>query len=138
MMMDMHHVLWPEEERHQWQFFYEDVSSNIASYYSGFHVFEQTTMSESDARVRAMLNTNYSVEREGDTLKMSIMQTTEGGWFLLRTHGEQIKEIENGEYKRGEQDVFLIHTLDSKVRIELEKAEEVFLYEGPIQFPWDK
>ena len=138
MMMDMHHVLWPEEERHQWQFFYEDVSSNIASYYSGFHVFEQTTMSESDARVRAMLNTNYSVEREGDTLKMSIMQTTEGGWFLLRTHGEQIKEIENGEYKRVEQDVFLIHTLDSKVRIELEKAEEVFLYEGPIQFPWDK
>ena len=51
------------------------------------------------------------------------METSEkGSWFLLRTHGEEIAEIEGGTEKEIEAGVYLIQTQDTTVRIRVKTA----------------
>ncbi|MCQ2539845.1 MAG: DUF2194 domain-containing protein [Acetatifactor sp.] len=131
MMIDMHNVLWPTEEEHQWQFFVDSVASNIAGYYTKFKKFDQTTLSVSDHRARTLLNMNYKEERVDNVISLDVVQTGSDGWFLLRTHGEKVSNVKNGSFRKIENDVYLIHTEDSHVEIELKKADNVYRYNGP-------
>lgn len=122
LLLDLKPALWPESREEQWENYFDVISSNISTYWSGQTGFESTTLTESDGRVRNFLNLGYSQSREADTITLKVEGVQEA-WFLLRTHGEAITKIQGGEYSVSEKDVYLIHVTDSTVQIQLEKED---------------
>ncbi len=127
-VIDMHNVMWPQSKEDQWENYFDEVSSNISTYWNQFEVFTRTTLTESDKRVRTLLNLDYEQERRGDVIYLEVDNADGDAWFLLRTHGEDIARTENAEYEKIEKDAYLIHTLSDRVEIYLEQAEEVLQY----------
>ncbi len=127
-LVDMHNILWPEDEEDRWENASEDMVSNLDTYWKPFSEFQNTTLSESDARIRSFLNLGYQDEREGDIIRLKLFHAGEG-WFLLRTHGERIADISGGEYQEAETDAYLVHALSDSVEITLEKERGILNYE---------
>lgn len=123
LLLDLKPVLWSSSQDEQWENYYDRISSNITTYRYTEKMFESTTLTQSDSRVRNFLNLSYSQNRLADTISLEI----EGGmeaWFILRTHGEAVSGISGGEYHVLEKDVYLIHAVDSNIEIQLKKETE--------------
>ena len=119
-LLDLHVAAWPQGADDEWQNLYDQMSSNIQTYWSGNSGFEQTTLSESDLRVRNFLNLDYVDGRNADTVVLKVSNFSGEAWFLLRTHAEKIKDIRGGEYQQLEEDVYMIRAMETEVIIELE------------------
>lgn len=120
LLMDLKPALWPESKDEQWENYFDVISSNIGTYWSIKTGFDSTTLTESDGRIRNFLNLSYSQSREADVVTLSVRGVQEA-WFILRTHGEAIADIQGGEYSSLEEDVYLIHVTDPTVQIQLER-----------------
>lgn len=120
-MLDMYDIFWPQEKTDRWEVMQKRFSSNLLTYWKNFRDFDSTTLSESNARIRTFLNLAYSQSREDNTITL---QTSEAGsWFILRTHGEEIDEIDGGSQTEIEADVYLICAEDTTVKIRLKEQE---------------
>lgn len=130
-LIDMHNAMWPESEEDQWENYFDEIFSNVSTYWTKYGGFEQTVMSESDRRIRRFLNLDYAAEREGYKLTLHQQGGDDDTWFVLRLHGESVKDIQGGECKELESGAYLIHATDSEVKIALEKSDDVLEYAGP-------
>lgn len=120
-MLDMYDIFWPQEKTDRWEVMQKRFSSNLLTYWKNFRDFDSTTLSESNARIRTFLNLAYSQSREDNTITL---QTSEvGSWFILRTHGEEIDEIDGGSQTEIEADEYLICAEDTTVKIRLKEQE---------------
>ena len=120
-MLDMYDIFWPQEKTDRWEVMQKRFSSNLLTYWKNFRDFDSTTLSESNARIRTFLNLAYSQSREDNTIAL---QTSEAGsWFILRTHGEEIDEIDGGSQTEIEADAYLICAEDTTVKIRLKEQE---------------
>ena len=130
-ILDMHAIVFPKTQEERWEKYFNRIFSNISTYFHRFTFIEDTTLSESDSRVRTFLNLSYGEEREGDTISLHITGSRGDSWFLLRTHGEKITEVVNGEFVEVEQDTYLVKAHMGEVRIRLAKSDEVLIYREP-------
>lgn len=120
-MLDMYDIFWSQEKTDRWEVMQKRFSSNLLTYWKNFRDFDSTTLSESNARIRTFLNLAYSQSREDNTITL---QTSEAGsWFILRTHGEEIDEIDGGSQTEIEADAYLICAEDTTVKIRLKEQE---------------
>lgn len=120
-MLDMYDIFWPQEKTDRWEVMQKRFSSNLLTYWKNFRDFDSTTLSESNARIRTFLNLAYSQSREDNTITL---QTSEvGSWFILRTHGKEIDEIDGGSQTEIEADAYLICAEDTTVKIRLKEQE---------------
>lgn len=120
-MLDMYDIFWPQEKTDRWEVMQKRFSSNLLTYWKNFRDFDSTTLSESNARIRTFLNLAYSQSREDNTITL---QTSEAGsWFILRTHGEEIDEIDGGSQTEIEADAYLICAEDTTVKIRLKEQD---------------
>ena len=120
-VLDMYDIFWPQEKTDRWEVMQKRFSSNLLTYWKNFRDFDSTTLSESNARIRTFLNLAYSQSREDNTITL---QTSEAGsWFILRTHGEEIDEIDGGSQTEIEADAYLICAEDTTVKIRLKEQE---------------
>lgn len=120
-MLDMYDIFWPQEKTDRWEVMQKRFSSNLLTYWKNFRDFDSTTLSESNARIRTFLNLAYSQSREDNTITL---QTSEAGsWFILKTHGEEIDEIDGGSQTEIEADAYLICAEDTTVKIRLKEQE---------------
>lgn len=120
-LLDLHDAIWPQKVADEWQNLYDTMSSNVRTFWSGKGGFEETTLSESDMRVRNFLNLDYQDGRNGNTIVLKVSNFKEPAWFLLRTHAEKIVDIRGGEYLELEQDAYLIKVVEETVAIDLEQ-----------------
>ena len=119
-MLNMQKIFWPERKKDRWQIMQKRFSSNLLTYWKKFTGFGSTTLSESNTRTRTFLNLDFSETRTDDEI---ILKTSESGsWFILRTHGEEIEEIEGGTQKKLEDNVYLIQAQDTTVKIQVKTA----------------
>lgn len=119
-MLNMQKIFWPERKKDRWQIMQKCFSSNLLTYWKNFTGFDSTTLSESNTRTRTFLNLDFSETRTDDEI---ILKTSESGsWFILRTHGEEIEEIEGGTQKKLEDNVYLIQAQDTTVKIQVKTA----------------
>ncbi|MBE5703457.1 Uncharacterised protein [Blautia luti] len=119
-MLNMQKIFWPERKKDRWQIMQKRFSSNLLTYWKNFTGFDSTTLSESNTRTRTFLNLDFSETRTDDEI---ILKTSESGsWFILRTHGEEIEEIEGGTQKKLEDNVYLIQAQDTTVKIQVKTA----------------
>lgn len=126
-MLNMQDIFWPEQETDRWEIMQKQFSSNLLTYWKNFSCFSNTTLSESDARVRSFLKLDYSHSREDD--EITLKTTEPGSWFILRTHGEEIEEIEGGSWEKIEEDAYLICVENAEVKIQM-KTPGLHYYTG--------
>lgn len=134
-LIDMHRIMWPETEDDRWERYFNEVFSNVSTYYHTFSFMEDTTLSESDSRVRSLLNLSYETETENDGIVIYTTGIRQEAWFLLRTHGQKIADITNGEYEQIEQDAYLVKVQVGGTHIRLTQADEVLQYKEPFMAP---
>ena len=133
--VDLHNVLWPESEKDQWQLYFDDIFSNISTYWKRLSPYQQTTVSESDVRIRRFLALDYSSEYvEGDSYDTVTLDVTNGGndcYFLLRTHDQKIDRIAGAGFSAIGEDAYLLHVTGDHVTIILNDSENVLNYNSP-------
>lgn len=119
-MLNMQDIFWPERDTDRWQIMQKHFSSNLLTYWKNFTVFDSTTLSESNVRTRTFLNLDFSQSRSEDEITLQTSQA--GSWFVLRTHGEEIADIEGGTQTKIEEGAYLICTEDTTVKIQVKTA----------------
>lgn len=129
--IDVHEVMWPQSDETHWEKLYEEVSSNLDTWWRPFTVFDRTTLTESDGRLRTLMNLDYAHHREGDWVSLEVEGTEEDSWFILRTHGEEIAGIQGAEYQTIERDAYLLHVLGDRAEVRLAKNRGVLIYNLP-------
>ncbi len=128
-LLDMYHVAWPRDGADSWENVYDVFSRNINTFWKSFDVFDKTNVSESDKRVRALLGLNYADRREGDIVYLQVENlSSDGAWFMLRTHGEEIAQISGAEATEIEEGAYLLQIKKSVIRIELQDAQGPYYY----------
>ena len=127
-LLDMKRISWPEEDDPHWEILSERFSSNINTYWNKFTVFDKTTLLESDERTRAFFALDYNDIRTEDTVTLGITRGVGDHWFILRTHDESIEDIVGGDYVEIEKDVYLIHTAEKNLQIELKERQNKQYY----------
>ena len=131
-LVDMSQVIWPQSEEDEWQNFFDHVFSYITSYWSDWMIFDATTISESDARIRKMLSVKYSDEKKDDNTIVLHTSGADENYFIMRLHDTEITGIsENAEYTRIEKDSYLLKVKPGDTVITIKESEEVFHYDGP-------
>lgn len=126
-MLNMQAIYWPERETDRWEIMQKQFASNLLTYWKNFSCFSNTTLSQSDARVRTFLKLDYKYSREDDEIMLETSEAESS--FILRTHGEEVEEIEGGSFERIEENAYLIYAEDTTVKIQVE-APDLSDYSG--------
>ncbi len=124
--LDFSDVFWPESEADQWQNSYNDMSSAMNTYWKPFRIFDRTTLTEGDERVRVFLNIDYKEARDQDEIKLTVTgRDNHTCFFILRTHGEKIEKMQGGNFQKIEKDAYLLKIEQDEVTIDLKNIETV-------------
>ncbi|MCQ2519229.1 MAG: DUF2194 domain-containing protein [Lachnospiraceae bacterium] len=119
-------VAWPKSAEDQWENIYNDMASSLKTFWRPFRVFDRTTLTESDRRVRTFLNMDSDYSREGNEITLNVKNTEgETCWFVLRTHGERIASLTGATYKEIEENAYLLELSSDVVKITLKDANAI-------------
>ncbi|MEE3482147.1 MAG: DUF2194 domain-containing protein [Lachnospiraceae bacterium] len=117
--MDITSSLLPDSEEDQWQKSSKTMFANLTGALSPFKDFSKTTLSEADAAVRRFAAIDYRDSREGDTVTLSVKGRQGKTFFLLRTNGEEVKEVTGGSFQKLEDGAYLIGAEEDTLSITL-------------------
>ena len=122
---------YPEKKADAWEVLSKEAASNICTYQKPYMVFDETTLSKSDQRIRRFFALSYSVESEDNTILLHVDGLEEQAWFLLHTGNREIEEMHGGSFSAVEDGVYLICAENDEVTIRLNEEEEkqLFFYE---------
>lgn len=124
--VDLYQLIWPQEREDEWEVVSEKLASNISTYWNPFSVFEKTTITESDTRVRRFLNESVTSDRKADQISIKVENFNEDAWMMLRTHGEKIDSMKNGSWEKIEDDAYLLHLTSSQATVTLKSDTELY------------
>lgn len=126
--IDVNPIAYPVEDEDSWEKLSRKYAGNTSTYWKKFRKFEKTTLSESNARVRRFLALDYEQERKGNEVSLKISHFEKECYFILRTHGEDIKQATGAEFEKIEDGAFLITATQENVKLELEKVQGRYYY----------
>lgn len=124
--VDIYRAIWPQKRKDEWEVISEKLASNISTYWNPFSVFEKTTITESDTRVRRFLNESVTSDRKADQISIKVENFNEDAWMMLRTHGEKIESMKNGSWEKIEDDAYLLHLTSSQATVTLKSDTELY------------
>ena len=106
--MDLYALTYPQSDADAWQNLSRTIASNVATYWKPYAAFSHTTLSESDARIRRFLALDYTQERKGDTIQVTINSFDTEAFFLLRVYDETVSAVKGGHARKLEDGFYLI------------------------------
>lgn len=106
--VDIYRVLNPDSEKDEWENLADKMAANIATYWRPFSVFDKTTISQSDTRVRNFLNGSIQSTKNGSRISVKTEDFAEEAYLLLRTHGERLADMTGGSFQQVEEDAYLL------------------------------
>lgn len=124
--VDLYQLIWLQKREDEWEVVSEKLASNIGTYWNPFSVFEKTTITESDTRVRRFLNESVTSSRKADKISIKVENFNEDAWMMLRTHGEKIESMKNGSWEKIEDDAYLLHLTSSQATVTLKSDTELY------------
>lgn len=127
-LLDMYPIAWPECEDDVWEKMYDSYSRNINTFWKMFHVFDNTTASESDERVRRFLGLDYSDVYKDNVIYLKVENLEEEAWFILKTNAQEISKAEGATFERIEEDAYLINIFETDVRIYMQDSNTPYYY----------
>lgn len=125
-LVDIYRVLWPESRADEWEKVAEKMAANIDTYWKPFAVFDKTTVSESDSRVRNFLNGSAESTREGSQITIQTKDFTGDAYLLLRTHGEEPESMTGGSWTLVEDDTYLLQLTSQEAVVTLKSKIESY------------
>lgn len=128
MCCDMERVAYPKGNQDSWDELSLEFIKNVEAYGKNSKGFAKTTAAECDVRIRSFLALDYTESRKGDTIRLETRGTGGTVWFIFRNYGNDIKEVEGGNFQELEEGVYLIEADKSEISIVLEPADERFYY----------
>ena len=127
--VDIYRILWPESRKDEWEQVSEKMASHIDTYWKPFAAFDKTTISESDRRVRNFLNGSVESTRNGNQISIQTKDFIGDAYVLLRTHGEEPKEMTGGSWKQVEEDTYLLILTSEEASVTLKSEIESYYKE---------
>lgn len=127
-LLDMYPIAWPETPNDVWENMYDDYSRNINTFWRKFHVFDNTTASESDMRVRRFLNLDYTDSISDNVIHLDVKERSGEVWFMLLTNGKEIEKAEGATYKKVEEDAYLLKLSGDTAQIYLQDSNRPYYY----------
>lgn len=128
-LIGMHNLLFSDDTDDEWQNYSKTITGNVSTYWKSNNYFEYTTVSGADANIRKYLNLTYEEERKDNEISIKTSNVSDA-FYILRTHNEEIKDIEGGDYIEAEKDVFLIHANEGECIVTLKNSDDILMYNG--------
>lgn len=129
---DIFRVIWQKDGDKSWEQMADILSSQINTYWKPFAAFDKTTVTESDRRLRIFLNErilSQATETDnGRQIAIQVENFNQDAWLMLRTHGENLKSMEGGTWKKIESDAYLLHLTSDTASVELQSKLENHYY----------
>lgn len=123
--LDLYAVTYPESDDDSWEKLMKQISPNVSTYWKNFYAFEQTTLSDSDLRIRRFLALDYEQSRKEDTIFVDITNFDEQAWFILRLNQEELQSVKGGEYVLVEDGVYLIEAEKPELSIRVKPSSKL-------------
>lgn len=123
--LDLYNATYPELDEDSWQNLMKKISANVATFWKDYQSLEQTTLSESDLRIRRFLALDYTQERKEDTIYVSVDHFEDQAWFLLRLNGEEADSVKGGTCVQIEDGVYLLEAQQEYVSIHVKQQDEL-------------
>lgn len=127
--LNLKKLVYPEAGTDYWENLSVAFSSGMNTYWKPFQAFERMVAFDSDKRVRSFLALDYADSRSGDTIHLKAAGFQDAAWFVLRTHGEEIEQVEGASFEKIEKDVYLLTVTEPQVEITLKQARKMFYYD---------
>ncbi len=121
-VLDMKAVSYPESEDDYWQILSSEISQNLCTYWQDFDAFSQTTLSESDARIRRFLALDYRMERKGDRIFLYTNDFEGSVWFLVKINAGEPANIQGGTLEDLGGGFYLLEAVEKEIVIDVTNA----------------
>lgn len=124
-VLDMSLVSYPEDS--DWADFSRKVSSNLITYWKQYSGFAQTTLSESDARIRRFFALDYSDSKTGNQIHLHVDRFDENAYFILKLNMGELDRVEGAEAVDLKNHFYLLEVRQEDVYITL-KDHKLFIH----------
>lgn len=121
-VMDMKDVSYPSGEEDYWENLSREISRNLSTYWQDYETFTQTTLTESDARVRKFLTLDYRAERINNNIFLHINEFEGCVWFLFKLNEGEPGQIQGGTLQDMGGGYYLLEATEREVTIEVESV----------------
>lgn len=126
-VLDMKAVSYPESEEDHWQNLTRVISRNLCTYWRDYEIFSQTTLAESDARVRKFLALDYRTVMKRDQIILYTNDFEGVVWFLVKINIGEPGEVQGGTLQEIGGGYYLLEAVETEVVIDIEnKAPEYY------------
>lgn len=122
MTVDMKNLIYPQSDADDWTVLSKDMSRYAQTYLRPYRAFESTLLSEADARIRRFMAMDFNQTRDEDVIHIAIDNFEEEAYFILNLHDEEIVSCQNGEFKKIDEGVYLLHAQTAKMSVTLKEA----------------
>lgn len=95
------------------------------TYFKPYLVFDNVSVYEMEARVRAFLSVDYAVNREDDILTVSVTNDVKGASFVLRLFNDQIDHVEGGQLRKLSSTAYLLQPEEQQMRLFLKTQNKL-------------
>ncbi len=127
-VLDMKDVSYPKSDKDQWQNLARVLSQNLCTYWKDYEIFSQTTLAESDARIRRFLALDYRTERQNDQIFLYTNDFEDSAWFLVKLNSGEPGEVQGGTLQEIGGGYYLLEAVEKEVVIDTGNAELEYRY----------
>lgn len=124
-VLDMTRAAYPDPDM-EWNVYAKKVTSNLSTHWKAYKGFAQTTVSESDARIRRFFALNYSSVREGDTIRLHVDGLADRAYFVLKLHGEYPAETTEVPYEDLGNGFYLLEISSPDSRVVIDRDQRFY------------
>ncbi len=125
-VLDMKDVSYPEDEEDYWENLSRELSRNLTTYWRDYEAFTQTTLTESDARVRKFLTLDYRAERINDDIFLHINEFEGSAWFLFKLNEGVPGQVQGATLQDMGGGYYLLEATETEVTIEVKSSVSEF------------
>lgn len=125
--VDLSEVSHPREENY-WETYVEELSRHLSTYWRDYRGFDQTTLSESDSRIRQFLALEYRDDRREDTITLQVEGLKDTAYFILKLNREELDPSSQVSYTDLGNGFYLLEVTDRETSLTVRRPGS-FYYE---------
>ena len=125
-ILDMKDVSYPKSEDDYWENLSREISANLGTYWKDFDAFSQTSLAESDARIRKFLALDYRTERKGNQIYLYTNEFEGAVWFMFKLNSGYPGDVQGGTLQDMGGGYYLLEAVETEVVINVENATTNF------------
>ena len=112
-------VIYPEDADDDWQKVFDRYASYRDTFFRDYDLFEEVTASQAARRADTFMGIDYAYNRSDDMVKVTSDRT--GAYYMIRTHGERVKDVIGGSAQLVDDDSYIIHVRNLSATVFLER-----------------